>query len=159
MWAISATGVGLCVGFFGNTVRLAQIIYQGELDYYLALPKNVLLHVLVSNMNVTGWGDLLFGTGVFIVFLHPSPERIVLFLFLAVCSGTVFLAFNILWQSLSFWLGNAEGLASQMWGALITFGTYPSPLFQGVVRVLLFTLIPAGFIAYIPVQLLRQLDP
>src|SRR5215212_9756582 len=113
MWAIAATGFGLCVGFFGNTVRLAQIIYQGELDYYLALPKNVLLHVLVSNMNVTGWGDFLFGTGVFIVFLHPSPERIVLFLFLAVCSGTVFLAFNILWQSLSFWLGNAEGLATQ----------------------------------------------
>src|SRR5215204_3080359 len=48
MWAVSATGFGLCVGFFGNCTRLAQIINQGELDYYLALPKNVLLHVLVS---------------------------------------------------------------------------------------------------------------
>jgi ABC-2 type transport system permease protein len=71
----------------------------------------------------------------------------------------IFLAFNILWQSLSFWLGNAEGLATQMWNALITFATYPASLFQGLVRVLLFTLLPAGFLSYIPVQLLRQFDP
>jgi ABC-2 type transport system permease protein len=159
MWAVSATGFGLCVGFFGNCVRLAQIIYQGELDYYLALPKNVLLHVLVSRMDLTGWGDLLFGTSVFILFLRPSPDRIVLFLGLALCSGLVFLAFNILWQSLSFWLGNAEGLATQMWFALITFSTYPGPLFHGLVRGLLFTVVPAAFVAYVPVELLRALDP
>src|SRR5438477_9484982 len=60
LWATGAVAFGLGVGFFGNTLRLAQMISQGELDYYLALPKNVLLHVLVSRMDVVAWGDVLF---------------------------------------------------------------------------------------------------
>jgi ABC-2 type transport system permease protein len=159
LWAVAAVGFGICTACCGNVLRLASMISLGDLDYYLALPKNVLMHVLVSRMDVTAWGDVLFGLGVFVLFLRPSPERIVLFLTLALCGAVIFLAFNILWQSLSFWLGNAEGLATQMWNALITFATYPASLFQGLVRVLLFTLLPAGFLSYIPVQLLRQFDP
>jgi ABC-2 type transport system permease protein len=159
LWAVVAVAFGLSAGLFGNMMYIAEFVSQGKLDYYLTLPKNVLLHVLVSRMDITGLGDLLFGTGVFIIFLQPSPERIALFLFLAVCASVLFLAFNILWQSLAFWLGNAEGLASQMWQALITFSTYPDPLFRGLVRGLLFTVVPAAFMSYIPVQLLRQFDP
>jgi ABC-2 type transport system permease protein len=158
LWAVVAVGFGLCAGFFGNVLNIAEFISQGKLDYYLTLPKNVLLHVLVTRMEITGIGDLLFGTGLFIIFLRPEPERIGLFLLLAACAGTIFLGFNIAWQSLAFWLGNAEGLASQMWQALITFSTYPDPLFRGLVRGLLFTVVPAGFMSYIPVQLLRRFD-
>jgi ABC-2 type transport system permease protein len=159
LWAVVAVAFGLSMGFFGNALFIAEIVSQGKLDYYLTLPKNVLLHVLVSRMDITGWGDLIFGTAVFVLFLQPSPERTALFLMLSIFAGVVFLAFNILWQSLAFWLGNAEGLASQMWQALITFATYPDPLFRGLVRGLLFTVLPAAFLSYLPVRLLRELDP
>jgi len=59
-------------------------------------------------------------------------------------------------HSLAFWLGDAEGLAQELWGALINFSTYPTVIFKGAVKVLLFTVLPAGFIAYVPVELLRQ---
>ena len=35
---------------------------------------------------------------------------------------------------------------------------YPAPIFRGAVKVLLLTAIPAGFMAHVPVQLLRQFD-
>jgi len=159
LWAMTAVAFAFAAGFFGNSLRIAEIISQGGLDYYLVLPKNVLLHVLVSRMDISGWGDLLFGTGVFVVFLQPTPDRVVLFVALAICGAAVFLAFNIFWQWLAFWLGNAEGLASQLWGALITFSTYPPTLFSGFVKGLLFTVIPATFLSYVPVQLLREMDP
>ena len=159
LWAVVAVGFGLCCGLFGNVLSMAEVISQGKLDYYLTLPKNVLLHVLVSRMDVTAWGDLIFGTGVFVIFLRPGPERIALFLLMAICAAIVFLAFNIVWQSLSFWLGNAEGLAAQMWNALIAFSTYPDPLFRGLVRGLLFTALPAAFMSHIPVRVLREFDP
>src|SRR5687767_3356866 len=60
LWAIVAVAFGLCAGIFGNCIALAEIISKGKLDYYLALPKNVLLHVLVSRMDTTAWGDLVF---------------------------------------------------------------------------------------------------
>lgn len=43
-----------------------------------------------------------------------------------------------------------------MFGALISFSTYPMDIFNGAVRLLLFTIIPAGFVSFIPLQLLRQ---
>ena len=159
LWAVVAVAFGLCCGLFGNVLTMAETISQGKLDYYLTLPKNVLLHVLVSRMDVTAWGDMVFGTGLFVIFLRPGPERIALFLLLAICAAIVFLAFNILWQSLAFWLGNAEGLAAQMWNALIAFSTYPDPLFRGLVRGLLFSVLPAAFMSHIPVRLLRDFDP
>jgi ABC-2 type transport system permease protein len=158
LWAIAAVSFGWTMGIFGNTLRLAGMIAQGQLDYYLSLPKNVLLHILVSRMDITAWGDMLFGTGVFVFFLRPSPDRIVLFLGLSLVAGVVFLSSSLVWQSLAFWLGNAEGLATQMWNAMILFGTYPAPLFTGFVRVVLFTVVPAAFVTYVPVQLLRDFD-
>jgi len=65
-------------------------------------------------------------------------------------------SYAIIVNSLAFWLGNASGLTSQLQSSLILFSTYPSQLFSGYVRLLLFTAIPAGFLAYIPVQLLRE---
>jgi ABC-2 type transport system permease protein len=62
----------------------------------------------------------------------------------------------VITQSLSFWLGNAEGLAGQFFNALLSFSTYPTVIFNGAVKFALFTVIPAGFIAYLPVQLLRE---
>ncbi len=79
-----------------------------------------------------------------------------LFLLLTVFVCLIFTAFFILLGSLAFFLGNTEGLVQQMFGALISFSTYPMNIFQGAVRLLLFTLIPAGFISFIPLQLLHQ---
>jgi ABC-2 type transport system permease protein len=60
--------------------------------------------------------------------------------------------------SLSFFLGNAGVLADQWRAAMITFSTYPSILFEGAVKVLLYTLVPAGFVSYLPAQALRDLS-
>ena len=43
-----------------------------------------------------------------------------------------------------------------MLGALTTFSTYPMNIFTGVVRLLLFTVVPAGFVSFVPLQLLQQ---
>ena len=59
-------------------------------------------------------------------------------------------------NSLAFWVGNAEGLAGQLTGALISFSLYPTGIFQGPVKLLLFTVLPAGFIAYVPVEVMRR---
>jgi ABC-2 type transport system permease protein len=158
IWAITGAGFGLALGFFGNAVQLARIIAQGELDYYLGLPKNVLLHVLVSKMDMPALGDILFGFGIFAVFLHPSPERIVLFFALAVCGAAVFLGFLIIVGSLAFWIGNSDGLTQQLFGGLVTLSTYPSPVFHGAVKLVMFTVLPAWFIAHLPTALLQQFD-
>ena len=38
---------------------------------------------------------------------------------------------------------------------LVTFSLYPEPLFGGALRLLLFTVLPAGFVGYLPVRILH----
>jgi ABC-type uncharacterized transport system permease subunit len=45
---------------------------------------------------------------------------------------------------------------TQLQGKKQSSDTYPMNIFNGVVRRLLFTVIPAGFISFVPLQLLHQ---
>lgn len=159
LWAVAATGFGLAVTVFGNSTRLATVVAQGQLDYYLCLPKHTLLHVLVSRMALGGWGDVGFGLLAFVIAGRLDAGSFVLFALLVVISMAIFVAFGVLTGSLAFFIGNAETAASQAQGALITFALYPGPMFRGWVKLLLFTVLPAAFVAHIPVELLRRFDP
>lgn len=158
VWSLAALSFGLATAFFGGATRYASQVARGGLDFFLVLPKPVLIHLVVSRMSVSAWGDVLFGLVAYLLLARPAPATFGLFLLLTLFATAIFVAFAILTNALAFWLGNAEGFAQQMMNALVTFSVYPSTLFSGVVKVLLFTVIPAGFIAYVPVELLRAWD-
>src|SRR4030088_2484476 len=40
--AVAATSIGLSAALLGNCTRIAAIVVQGQLDYYLGLPKDTL---------------------------------------------------------------------------------------------------------------------
>jgi ABC-2 type transport system permease protein len=159
IWAVAALGFGVAVGIFGNCNKYATLVAEGRLDYYLLLPRPVLLHVLVSHMSITSWGDAAFGLILYCAIVQPGPLELLAYLAVSLAAGALIAAYFTIGNALAFWLGQAEGLAMQLNNALITLSTYPTTLFSGLVRVLLFTAIPAGFIAYVPVRFLREWQP
>ncbi|NDE77227.1 MAG: hypothetical protein EB039_14395 [Proteobacteria bacterium] len=124
----------------------------------LVLPKPVILHLVVSRMDTSGWGDALFGVAVFAFLASPTPMDAVAFVGLSLIAATIFVSYAIAVNSLAFWTGRAETLSDQLIFGLITFATYPEKLFTGAVKVVLYTVVPAGFVAYIPVSLLHEWD-
>ena len=72
-----------------------------------------------------------------------------------VASAFVLVACGIVFFSLAFWLGKVETVARQLWELLITFSLYPEPLFGGMLRLALFTVLPAGFVGYLPARVVR----
>ncbi|MGZ3622814.1 MAG: ABC transporter permease [Ktedonobacteraceae bacterium] len=156
IWAVSACGFGIGMAMFGNTPKLAALIMNGGLDAYLGMPRNVLLHVCITASDPSAWGDIVFAVGAFVLLLRPDLLHFALFLFLSMLSAIIFVSFLIIFGSLAFFLGNTEGLSQQMLGALVTFSTYPMNIFNGIVRVFLFTVIPAGFISFVPLQILQH---
>jgi len=156
LYGIVAFGFGAATVVCGNAFLVARVIASGNLDYYLALPADPLVHLLVSRMSLPAWGDLLFGL---VVFLAATPDQwasLPLFLLLGLLAGLVLVAFSVLVGSLAFWVGSADNLAAQAINALITFSLYPVEIFPGVVRVLLYTLIPAAFVGSMPAGLLSD---
>lgn len=156
MWAVTAAGYGLAHGIAGNAMHVATVVMKGQLDTWLLYPRAVLPHLLVGKMDVTSWGDVIFGLATYVLLVHPSLEGFALFLFLVVSVALTFVGFGVLAGSLGFYLGNAEGLSEQLRFALVTFATYPPHVFSSGVKVVLYTLIPAGFASFLPVEALRQ---
>jgi ABC-2 type transport system permease protein len=158
LYGIVAFGFGAATLVCGNAFSVARIIVRGDLDYYLALPADPLLHLLVSRMSLPAWGDMLFGLLVFLVAGPEQWKQLPLFILLSLLAGVVFVAFSVLVGSLAFWVGNADNLAAQAINAIVTFGLYPAEIFPGVVRLLLYTLIPAAFVGSLPAQLLDSFE-
>ncbi len=158
LYAIVAANFGVANILFGNSFNLARVIATGGLDYYLALPISPLLHALVSRMNLSAWGDLIFGVGLFAYLWGAEPVAWLLFLVGTVFGAAVMIAFAVALGSLAFYLGNAESLAESGISALISFSVYPTDLFPFAVRVVLYTLIPAAFTSSIPADLVRGFD-
>lgn len=159
LWAVSAGGFGWVSVLFGNFPRIATIVSSGQLDVYLSQPKPVLLNVLSSRMSVTGAGDFIFGLLVFLWAGDLSPTGCLLFALSLLLSGVLFIGVMTIAGSLAFWLGNAEGIASQVFGGFVSLTIYPTGIFRGAAKIALFTIVPAGFIGYMPIGLLRDFDP
>lgn len=159
LWALVAFGFGVKNAVFGNFRNIATIIAQGQLDQYLATPKNVLLHVLVSDLEVIGLGDLVFGPLLFALFLPLSWQRVALFLVAGVLVGLLLTAWAVLVHSLAFFFGNAESFAAQAYMSMLHFTTYPIDIFDGWAKLMLFTVLPAGFVSSVPVRIMRHFEP
>ncbi len=158
LFAIITTGYGLAFVLFGNAMTLADLIAQGRLDYYLALPRDVLTHVLASRSILSAWGDLTFGLIAFLFTGRFTLPEIVLWLFASLCSGAVLVSSFSIFGCLSFWLGNASQLAIQANNAILTLALYPRDIFEGAVRFLMLTIIPAAFVGAIPLDVVRRMD-
>jgi ABC-2 type transport system permease protein len=159
LWATTTAGFGLAYGFMGNAYRkLAPAITQGELDLWMLHPRAVLPHLLLGSTVPAAWGDAAFGYVTYFGFVKPNVQQALMFVVLSIVVAVVFVGFGILTGSLSFFLGNASTLSDQWRDISITFATYPPTLFDGKVKFLLFTLIPAGFISYLPVESLRSMS-
>lgn len=155
IWAITASSFGLAFAIFGNALGLAGLIAKGQLDAWMLYPRAVLPHMLMGRMSATAWGDALFGFFTYILFVRPDVAHLLLFTALVLSVTITFVGFGVLTGSLSFYLGNAAPLADQWFFSVITFSTYPSVMFDGAIKLILFTVIPAGFVSYLPNEALR----
>lgn len=152
--AIGMGGYGLMQICFGGTKQISRIILNGELDPFMTQPKNLLIHLTGSKSFSKGWGHLM--TTVILVILGKLISSIPVILIGMICSCLVFTSIGIIAHSLVFWFGSIEKVSKNYCDSLFLFALYPTNIYSGVLQVVMFTLIPAGIIGYMPVELLRS---
>jgi ABC-2 type transport system permease protein len=156
LYGLVAMGFGSAVLLAGGLRELSRLIVEGGLDPFLTQPKDLLLHVVASKTSASGWGDLFSGALLLGYSGLVHWQTLPLCALAVAASTTVFVATGIVLHSAAFWLGRIETLARMMWEFLIAFSTYPRPIFTGAMKWMLFTVVPAGFIGFLPVELLRD---
>jgi len=156
LYTIVLTAYGITGMFFGNHSKIAISIVEGRLDYYMALPKNILYHLLSSRSSWFSLGDLLLGLGLAIAFipLNHAP----LYILLVALSAIIVLSFSVISGSLAFFMDNSEETCRTLNMGLISFASYPLSIYQGFTKILILLIIPAGFVSGVPVELLKSFD-
>jgi viologen exporter family transport system permease protein len=159
LYGVSAGGYGLCVIVFGGVYDLSRKIQDGELDTFLVQPKNVLFQALASQTRPSGWGDVVAAVVLFVMSGLVSWRSLPWLGIALCCSAVTFVACGVVMHSLAFWLGRIHTLSRSLWEFTLSFSLYPPALFEGGLKVILFTLLPAGFVSYLPVELIRHPSP
>ena len=155
-FGVLASSFGLVSLLFGNAFSLSEIISKGRLDYYLSLPRPVLLHAVASRMIASGMGDFTYGFISYGLSGYFTWDGLLRFVIATLLAAIVFAAFLILIQSFAFWLGVMSNLSALALNALLTFGIYPITLFDNYAKLILFTLIPAALMGAVPAEFIRS---
>lgn len=156
LYGVSACGFGIAVVTCGGIYELARMINEGDLDSLLTQPRSILLRAIASRSRASGWGDLASGLFLLAMSGYLHGTGLLAALFAVALSAVAYIACGVVLQSTAFWFGRIETLARQVFDFTIGFSLYPPSLFGAGLRLVLFTLVPAALVSYVPVELLRD---
>jgi ABC-2 type transport system permease protein len=156
MLGIIYTLFGASTVFFGGYRDMAGAILRGEVDPLLTQPKPVLLRLLARESVPSAWGDL--GTGVAILIFSARLDLGGAGLTIAAIAigMTAWLSTCVVFASLAFWFAGARSLSRDLMDFTLMVSTYPASIYSGWVKIVAFTVLPAGFVAMAPVGLVRN---
>jgi len=158
VWAFVSTSFGLAHIVFGNVRQLGRIIMEGGLDVYLLQPKDVWINALASKTIVSAWGDFAYGFIVLAMATGADPERWALFAALVVPGALIFAATFAAAESLAFFMGNSSAVSSALTEFMLSFSLYPEGIYGSGMRWMLYTIVPSGFVAFMPLRAFKALD-
>lgn len=155
--AVLTTSAGLVLGFLANCRTIGRMAAAGELDAALALPVPPLAYLLVRRVEPVYLGDLTFGVVLFAFAGHPTPARALTYVVGVVAAATLLAGFLVTTGSLSFFVGRND-VGELSFHAMLLFASYPVDIFGGAGKLLLYTALPAAFVAAVPAKLMNDFD-
>ena len=158
LWAIVSTAFGFAHIFFGNIRNLGSVIMEGELDVYLLQPKDAWLNVIVSRTSVSAWGDALYGYLVLAFLPGASAPGFLLFTVLAIIGALILAATFAAAESLAFFLGDSSAISGALAEFMLSFSLYPETIYGQGSRWIFYSLVPSGFVAFLPLAAWKALD-
>lgn len=157
LWGIAAGTYGVSRFFFKKAFSLSETINNGKLDSFLVQPKNVLLSAITTDVEPSAIGDLLYGYIMLFVF-GITIENFLLFTLFMITGGLITVAIAVILGSLSFWFNKSDIIADVGNSLMTNFASYPDGIFKGLVKGLLYTLIPVGIVNFIPVKVITEFN-
>jgi ABC-2 type transport system permease protein len=155
LYGSGAIGYGVLFSIFGGLNQISGTIQSGMMDIYLARPRPVLVSVLMHRMRADSLGDIVAGAVMILVFVRPPLSSIPLLIILSLTAGMVYASFRLIMHTLAFW--NVGGETSENgFIAFLIASTNPQNGFSAWGKLILLTIFPAGYIALIPVHILKN---
>ncbi|MDP9195263.1 MAG: ABC-2 family transporter protein [Pseudomonadota bacterium] len=156
MAGIVTFAYGLALVLFGGAWRMDRLILDGTLDIYLTQPKPVLPGVMLSQPDMESLGDMIAGAVILVLFGQAGWQEAGLALLLGILSAFIILGITIMLNSVVFWTQDRSGIMEQILDTFVQISTTPIQGLPLAIKVFLFTVLPVGFIAFLPADILRE---
>jgi len=157
LWGLAAGTFGISHILFYKAFEMPELIMNGKLDTFLVQPKNVFLSVISSDTSISAIGDLIYGYICLIIY-GITFKNFILFTLFSITGAIILTSFVSIMGSICFWITKGDMLADSLTNMMINFATYPGTIFKGVVRAILYIVIPVGFANYMPVDIILKFD-
>ncbi|MCL2319056.1 MAG: ABC-2 family transporter protein [Treponema sp.] len=139
---------------------LPSLVFRGEFDVMLSRPVSPLYQLLSYDISLQGIGVLAMGflsTGIALISLNwVTPLSILLCLFFMLSGATLRLSYNLIGACNVFWFrAGAQANIPFLLYSIGEYAKYPVTIYPGWMRFILLFVIPAGFVGYVPVLIIR----
>lgn len=155
LYGAGAIGYGILFTLLGGLNQLGDTINNGTLDIHLARPRPPLLLALMGRMRADTLGDLLCGIVMVGFMVRPALADIPLIIVLSLSAGFVYVAARLVANTLAFW-GVSGDTGENAFVAFLIASTNPQSGFGTWGKLALLTIFPAGYIALLPVEIIRD---
>ncbi|HHV60125.1 MAG TPA: hypothetical protein GXX49_07555 [Clostridiaceae bacterium] len=106
------------------------------------------INLMCSRTSISAWGDLIYG---YILFIAAFGwNKVLIFTFFTVFGGLLMGSVFASAHTITFFTGSANAFARIVLNFTTTFATYPEGIYKGALRWIVYSIIPAGFIVFLP---------
>jgi ABC-2 type transport system permease protein len=156
MYGTLATAIGVAMFVCDGVRTISNHIQDGSIDSFLTTPRHSLPALLFSRSNAASLGDILSGPIYWFWFGHATITQLPELIILSLLGSITFLSALTAFYSLSFWLQRSGRFSDQLFEMLIIFSSIPQHGQPLGIQIVMYSLMPAGFISLIPVALLHN---
>lgn len=159
LWSVPVLAYGIAFFFFGGIRQLGKYILEGGLDTFLTQPKNVIINVMMSGMEFSAFGDLLYGLVIGLVAVKFNMLKYLTLIIIGTLVAFFFICTETIIRILTIWLGNTDNFEHVYINTLlINFGSYPEVIYSNFVKTLIYTVIPSAYISFIPIKFINTFN-
>lgn len=157
IWGMAANTFAISHILFYKVFEMPQLIIDGKLDSFLVQPKNVFLSVITSDTSISAIGDLIYAYICLIIYGF-TIKNFILFIFFSITGAIIVTAFAGIVGSLCFWITKGDMLVDSLTSIMTNFATYPGTIFKGIIKIIIYTIIPVGIANYMPVDVILNFE-
>ena len=147
----------ICMLVFNNLRSMGQYIQSGMFDRMLLMPVNTIAYVCSYNFDFSVIGQVVTGIILFLFFgnsygIEWSAGSVLMTAIFLLCSVLILASILIVLSSMAYHVIDWKPL-DNMFGAFKEMLWYPINIYNEVVKIILYSLVPLAYIAFIPMQM------
>lgn len=131
-----------------------QMVIKGTFDKYMLRPMNIFFQIVCEKVQFDAIGELLVGVvlvgrAVACGVVQVTWGKAVLFLVSVAAGSVIYTAVKLVLASIAFWVKDSSPLMTTAYD-VADFAKYPIEIYARPIQIVLMTILPFAFVAYIP---------